>query len=87
VLRAQCEHRLPTVLSREEVHRLLSCVRTPHNHAFLTTVYSCNLRLPEALHLEVSDIDSQHMLVHVHQGSRPSCASYPLGGLHRYPPG
>lgn len=68
VLRAQSEHRLPTVLSREEIHRLLGCVKTPHNRAFLSTVYSCGLRLQEALHLEVSDIDSGRMLIHVHRG-------------------
>jgi integrase/recombinase XerD len=56
------------VLSREEVRRLLGCVRTAHNHAFLSTVYACGLRLQEALHLEVSDIDSDRMMIHVHRG-------------------
>jgi len=47
ILRAQAEHRLPSILSEEEVRRILSCVNTPHNHAYLTTVYSCGLRLHE----------------------------------------
>ena len=47
ILRAQTEHRLPAVLSEEEVRKILSCVNTPHNHAYLTTVYSCGLRLHE----------------------------------------
>jgi integrase/recombinase XerD len=68
ILRAKNESRLPAVLSREEVRRLLSCVRTPHNYAFLSTVYACGLRLTEALHLEVSDIDSTRMMLHVHRG-------------------
>lgn len=55
ILRAKNESRLPTVLSREEVRRLLEAVHTAHNRAFLSTVYSCGLRLQEALHLEVSD--------------------------------
>ncbi len=58
ILRAQNERRLPAVLSVEEVRSLLAHVRTPQNYAFLTTVYSCGLRLQEGLHLEVSDIDS-----------------------------
>jgi integrase/recombinase XerD len=57
-LRAKSESRLPAVLSGEEVRALFACVRTPHNHAYLTTVYACGLPLQEALHLEVSDIDA-----------------------------
>jgi len=68
ILRAKSESRLPAVLSREEVRALLACVRTPHNHAFLSTVYACGLRLEEALNLEVSDIDSGRMMIHVHRG-------------------
>ena len=90
LLRAKSESRLPAVLSREEVHALLGCVRTAHNRAFLSTVYACGLRLQEALHLEVSDIDSDRMMVHVHRGKRgegplgaaaacdPRCAAHPL---------
>ena len=58
ILRAQNEHRLPAVLSVEEVRSILAHVKTFHNHAYLSTVYSCGLRLHEGLHLEVSDIDS-----------------------------
>jgi hypothetical protein len=46
------------VLSLEEVRAILGCVRTPHNRAFLSTVYTCGLRLQEAQHLEISDIDT-----------------------------
>jgi len=68
ILRAQNEHRLPTVLSVEEVRGILAHVKTLHNHAYLSTVYSCGLRLDEARHLEVSDIDSKRMMIHVHRG-------------------
>jgi integrase/recombinase XerD len=78
ILRAKNESRLPTVLSRKEVHRLLACVRTAHNRAFLATVYSCGLRLQEALHLEVSDIDSDRMMVHVHRGKGAKDRFVPL---------
>lgn len=59
---------LPDVLARQEVHRLLAAVRTSHNRAYLWTVYSCGLRLNEGLHLQVGDIDSGRMMVHVHRG-------------------
>jgi integrase/recombinase XerD len=68
LLRAQRERKLPAVLSVEEVRRTLGRVRTVHNAVFLTTVYSCGLRLQEGLHLEVADIDSARMMVHVHRG-------------------
>lgn len=78
VLRAQTEHRLPAVLSREEVHQLLGCVKTAHNRVFLGTVYSCGLRLQEALHLEVSDIDSKRMFIHIHRGKGAKDRYVPL---------
>jgi integrase/recombinase XerD len=68
ILRAQNERRLPAVLSVEEVRSLFAHIKTFHNYAYLSTVYSCGLRLHEGLHLEVSDIDSQRMMIHVHRG-------------------
>jgi len=89
ILRAQSERRLPAVLSQEEVRSLLARVKTPQNHAFLTTVYSCGLRLQEGLHLEVSDIDSDRMMIHVHRGKGAKDRYVPLphatlGLLRRY---
>ena len=78
ILRAKNESRLPTVLSREEVRALLACVRTAHNRAFLATVYACGLRLQEALHLEVADIDSGRMMLHVHRGKGAKDRLVPL---------
>jgi site-specific recombinase XerD len=78
ILRAKNESRLPAVLSQEEVRRVLGCVRTAHNYAFLSTVYACGLRLTEALHLEVSDIDSARMMLHVHRGKGAKDRFVPL---------
>ena len=78
ILRAKSESRLPAVLSREEVRKILSCVHTPHNYAFLSTVYACGLRLTEALHLQVSDIDSSRMMLHVHRGKGAKDRFVPL---------
>ena len=78
ILRAQNEHRLPAVLSVEEVRSILAHVKTLHNHAFLSTVYSCGLRLDEARHLEVSDIDSKRMMIHVHRGKGAKDRYVPL---------
>ena len=77
-LRAKVESRLPAVLSREEVRALLGCVRTPHNRAYLSTVYACGLRLQEALYLEVTDIDAGRMMIHVHRGKGAKDRFVPL---------
>jgi integrase/recombinase XerD len=78
ILRAQNERRLPAVLSVDEVRSLLSHIKTFHNYAYLSTVYSCGLRLHEGLHLEVSDIDSQRMMIHVHRGKGAKDRYVPL---------
>jgi site-specific recombinase XerD len=67
-LRVPGEQRLPDVLSLEEVRRLLAAVRTPHNRTYFQAVYSLGLRLEEGRHLQVGDIDSSRMMVHVHHG-------------------
>jgi site-specific recombinase XerD len=56
----------------------LEAVRTPHNKAFLWTVYSLGLRLQEGLALQVGDIDSARMLVHVHRGKGAKDRFVPL---------
>jgi len=78
ILRAQNERRLPAVLSVEEVRSILARVKTFQNYAYLTTVYSCGLRLHEGLHLEISDIDSTRMMIHVHRGKGAKDRYVPL---------
>jgi integrase/recombinase XerD len=77
-LNAKREHRLPCILSREEVFRILSKVKTFHNYAFLSTVYACGLRLSEALAIQVSDIDKTRMMLHVHRGKGAKDRFVPL---------
>jgi site-specific recombinase XerD len=70
--------RLPTVLSPEEVQRLLACVRPPKQRVLLTTVYACGLRLLEATHLRPEDIDSSRRQVWVRQGKGNKDRAVPL---------
>jgi site-specific recombinase XerD len=69
---------LPVVLSVEEVHRVLACLRQPRHHACLTTIYTCGLRIHEAVHLQVNDIDSDRMVICVRQGKRAGERQVPL---------
>nr|WP_319560140.1 site-specific integrase [Marispirochaeta sp.] len=52
ILKAQKEERLPHIPSGETIHHIFSCVTTFHNFVFFATVYSCGLRLQEALHIQ-----------------------------------
>jgi integrase/recombinase XerD len=60
--------RLPVILSREEVMRLLECVESLKHRTILTTAYAAGLRLSEATHLRITDLDSQRMVLRVEQG-------------------
>lgn len=77
-LRVRKEKRLPDVLSVDEVRRLIDAVRTHHNRAYFWTVYSLGLRLEEGLNLQIGDIDSERMLVHVHLGKGAKDRYVPL---------
>jgi site-specific recombinase XerD len=78
LIRAQRQHRLPDVLTIDEVQSIIGAVRTQHNKAYLWTAYSCGLRLDEGLHLQVSDIDGSRMMVHVHRGKGAKDRYVPL---------
>jgi integrase/recombinase XerD len=67
-LRVPKQFKLPTVLTIPEVDELIGAIRKPALKCFFWTVYSLGLRLQEALHLQVSDIDAGRMLVHVRRG-------------------
>jgi integrase/recombinase XerD len=77
-LRVRKEKRLPDVLSVDEVRRLIATVRTHQYRAYFWTVYSLGLRLAEGLHLQVGDIDSARMMVHVHRGKGAKDRYVPL---------
>lgn len=60
------EHKLPTVLSRDEVRRVLAAIRIPVYRACLTTIYACGLRLLEGARLQVEQVDSARLALHIH---------------------
>jgi site-specific recombinase XerD len=76
LVRPRREKKLPVVLSREEVRRILEQVHTPVYRTCLTTIYSCGLRLREGSQLQVTDIDSGRMFLLIHG----------KGGKDRYVP-
>jgi site-specific recombinase XerD len=59
---------LPTILSREEVERLIDAASTPFHRTLLMVLYATGMRRAELTHLKVTDVDSQRMVIHVRGG-------------------
>ncbi len=60
------DEKLPTVLSQEEIVRILNSVANVKHKTILMLIYSAGLRVGESVSLKVSDIDSKRMLIHLH---------------------
>lgn len=70
--------KLPVVLSQEEVRLLLRSCPDLRTKALLSLIYSTGLRIGEACNLELCDLDSDCMLVHVRQGKEGKDRYVPL---------
>jgi site-specific recombinase XerD len=69
---------LRSVLAAQEVLRLIEAAQTPRDRLFLQVAYGCGLRLSELIHLQVSDIDSARMVIHVRRGKGAKDRLVPL---------
>lgn len=68
LVRPKQPFRLPAVLSREEVERLIQGATSPLHRIWLILLYATGMRREELVRLKVSDIDSGRMLIHIRQG-------------------
>ena len=69
---------LPAVRAADEVLRLLAAAESPRDRVFLAVAYGCGLRLSELTHLQVGDIDSGRMVIHVRHGKGAKDRLVPL---------
>lgn len=69
--------RLPEVLSLDEITRLLQAAGSLKYQAALGVAYGAGLRASEVVHLKVSDIDSERMVIRVEQG-KGKCDRYAM---------
>ena len=60
--------KLPMVLSDQEAAKLIECVENPKHRAVLLTCYAVGLRLSEATHLKIADIDGQRQQIRIIEG-------------------
>jgi site-specific recombinase XerD len=70
--------RLPSVLSQDEVARLIESASNLLDYTMLMTLYATGMRRAELCRLKVEDIDSQRMIVHIRQGKRNRDRDVPL---------
>lgn len=80
---AKAPKKLPTVLSVDEVRRLLSATTNPKHLAMLSLVYGTGARLNEAVHLRVGDIDGGRMTVHIRNGKGGKPRMVPMSAALR----
>lgn len=74
----KCPKRLPTVLSPEEVSRLINGARNLYHRTILMTLYSTGMRRSELCRLKVEDIDSKRMMIRIRQGKGRRDRDIPL---------
>lgn len=70
--------RIPELLSREEVGRILGCCRRGKQRMLLTLCYGCGLRLSELVAVRVRDIDGERAWLRIEQGKGAKDRLVPL---------
>jgi site-specific recombinase XerD len=70
--------RLPTVLSPEEVARLIDSASNLYHRTLLMTLYATGMRRAELCRLTVNDIDSPRMMIRIQQGKGRRDREVPL---------
>ena len=60
--------KLPVVLSQDEIRALLEATANLKHRTLLTAIYAAGLRVSEATHLRIPDIDSERSVIRIEQG-------------------
>lgn len=63
--RPRKEHKLPKVISKEEVKAIIANTNNINHRCIVELLYSAGLRRSELLHLKINDIDSKRMLIRI----------------------
>jgi integrase/recombinase XerD len=75
LIRLKRDRKLPVVLSHGEVRQLLDHIRRPQARIGALLMYSCGLRVSQAVHLTIPDVDSRRMVL---------CLRHGKGGQDQY---
>jgi len=69
---------LPEVITQSQVFQIIDATEKFRLKCVIWITYTLGLRINEAIHLQVGDIDSQRMMVHVHRGKGAKDRYIPL---------
>lgn len=61
------ESRLPEVLSKEEVQKIIDATENIKHKSILSLIYSCGLRIGEVIALKIKDLDKERKLIKIVQ--------------------
>ena len=74
----KARRKLPKILSREEVARLIDASSSLFERTLLMVLYGTGMRRAEIARLKIADIDSQRMIIHVVNGKGGKDRDLPL---------
>lgn len=69
---------LPEVITQQQVYQIIEACHALRLKTFIWTTYTLGLRIGEAVNLQVGDLDSQRMMVHIHRGKGAKDRYVPL---------
>ena len=76
--RPKKQKKLPKVMAKSEVKRLLDATMNLKHKTQLMMAYSCGLRVSEVVNLKIADVDSARMVVAIRQGKGRKDRMVPL---------
>ena len=66
--RSKNKKRLPTVLSKQEINRMLEITSNPKHNCIISMLYGCGLRVSELVNIKMLDIDLDRKMLRVYKG-------------------
>ncbi len=61
----RAEYKLPKVLDIDDIKIILNSIENLKHKTIISTIYSCGMRISEAINLKIADIDSKRMMIRI----------------------
>jgi site-specific recombinase XerD len=71
-------YKLPGILAEEEMINLIMSVHNIKHKAILMMGYAAGMRVSEIIHIQIADIDSKRMMIHIHAAKGKKDRMVPL---------
>ena len=82
-LRPRKDKKLPTILSEDEVIRILKAITNKKHLTVISLIYSAGLRISEAVNLKIKDIDLERAIINIKQAKGKKDRQVPLSNKIR----